>query len=324
MDLKQIGFPKITRALFFKMAFVACVVVAASFMQVDRSCAQGAQPKTPCDPEYMDALEARAWLEAQREITQNQNLIFRPESVLELSCFDKFLDEAASNFAQHRQFSETDRWDRHPQHFSNTTTDDALTFVVLQPFNEYFRSNFSPDQQYGDYLNNRTQGQNHRPSQRVSGGDYGCAEMQKVWQLARCMQFNPEAENRFDGFFDFQYYESTDPRTESNTWNLMCQTPDSRIATARQAAFNQDQELFDVGPDNDTGSEAAEGNGTPYREDDIVTHLDKVLPGSCNHCVRTGIQVQRPDMGQFDEQVCTNPGCPAPGGGGGGGGGTTP
>ncbi len=48
-----------------------------------------------CDPDFWDVLADRAWEEGQREITQNNNLIARPDSVLSISCFDSFLDHAS-------------------------------------------------------------------------------------------------------------------------------------------------------------------------------------------------------------------------------------
>ena len=40
-----------------------------------------------CDSNYWRQLSSRAWLEAEREIMQNQNLIFKPDSVLQYTCF---------------------------------------------------------------------------------------------------------------------------------------------------------------------------------------------------------------------------------------------
>ncbi|PCK00386.1 MAG: hypothetical protein COA45_00980 [Zetaproteobacteria bacterium] len=66
--------------------------------------------RNTCDPEFMDVLNDRAWMAAQREVTQNQNLIPRPDSVLEITCFDSFLDELGShaddNFPSDPQWSE--------------------------------------------------------------------------------------------------------------------------------------------------------------------------------------------------------------------------
>ena len=52
--------------------------------------------RNTCDPEFFDVMSNRAWLEAQREITQNANLITKPDSVLSLSCFNQFLNTASS------------------------------------------------------------------------------------------------------------------------------------------------------------------------------------------------------------------------------------
>lgn len=306
MNLNKIGFSETARVWYFKIAFVVCIMVSAFFMQVEPGCS--AAPKTPCDPEYMDALESRAWLEAEREIAQNQNLIFKPDSVLELTCFDYFLNEAASNFPENRQFSETDRWDGWPEGFSDVTTDIALTEVVFGPFASYLGANFLGD--FGAYLNNRRfPDYTEVMMPAVDGGvSYGCNQMQMVWLQARCMNFNEQ--NDFDGFYDFAYYEEVNPRQEEAEWAMMCVDPDPRIAPARVSAFNEDQDLFNV----EVEFLAPEGNGAPYLEDDIVTHLDLILPGGCNLCIPTGITVQRPDLGTYPEMVCTNPGCPAPGG----------
>ncbi|PCI56977.1 MAG: hypothetical protein COB36_01530 [Alphaproteobacteria bacterium] len=66
--------------------------------------------RNTCDPEFWDVLKDRAWMEAQREVTQNQNLFPRPDSVLEMTCFDSFLDElgshADSHFPSHPRYSQ--------------------------------------------------------------------------------------------------------------------------------------------------------------------------------------------------------------------------
>lgn len=49
----------------------------------------------PCDPAYDRSLKAIGWLHGQREITQNQNLIFKPDSVFEYTCFKKLIDVLA-------------------------------------------------------------------------------------------------------------------------------------------------------------------------------------------------------------------------------------
>lgn len=57
-----------------------------------------------CDEDFMDIIEARAWEEGQREITQNANIIRKPDSVLSMSCFADWMDHLAhhadDNFPQ--------------------------------------------------------------------------------------------------------------------------------------------------------------------------------------------------------------------------------
>lgn len=307
MDLKKRALACLSGMKIRNLFFAVCLVLAGLATVAPYS--RAGEPESPCDPEYMDALEARAWLEAQREIAQNQNLIYKPDSVLEYTCFDFFLNEAASNFAPNRQFSETDRWDGPPTGFSETSTDEALTEVVLFPMQHYLDANFNTLVfNAGAYLNNRTTIEYGYQGAVDGGTAYDCNQMAAVWNVARCTNFDSEVD--FDGFYDFAYYEEIDPRTEENEWDLMCEDPDPRIADARIAAFNEDQDLFDVG----TEIIPAEGNGEPYLEDDVITHLDLILPDpEClGPAIETGISVQRPDINggaPYPERVCTNPGC---------------
>jgi hypothetical protein len=50
-----------------------------------------------CDTDFETVLEARATLEAMREVEIAQTLILKPDSVLEMSCFDDRLNELAAH-----------------------------------------------------------------------------------------------------------------------------------------------------------------------------------------------------------------------------------
>ncbi len=52
--------------------------------------------RNTCDPEIWDVIKDRAWMEAQRELTQNWNIVAKPDSVLSLGCFDDHLNRLAS------------------------------------------------------------------------------------------------------------------------------------------------------------------------------------------------------------------------------------
>lgn len=63
-----------------------------------------------CEQEFWQVMQNRAAQEAQREVTQNQNLIARPDSILSLTCFDQQLNHVARyadrNFPGDPRFSD--------------------------------------------------------------------------------------------------------------------------------------------------------------------------------------------------------------------------
>lgn len=289
----------------FAVAMMACVGVTAHAQS-------NGNPETACDPEYMQALKARAWLEAQREITQNQNLISKPDSVLQYTCFNKFLNNAASNFTIEnlkRPFSETDEWKT--TGFSGTSTDEALSKVVGQALKSYLDQNFKHTALGGRLSVDLA---STHVDTVTSDGKYSCDIMKQVWELARCQNFMARKE---DGFYDFEYYKSNDPRnlpsgyaacsagsamtkdTLSEAWDL-----------AMKIAFNQQQAKF-VMPAGDDGKL----DETKYKVDEVKTHLDLIMPENCSDVkpIRTGLMVTRGDS-EHPDMVCPAPGCTFDGG----------
>lgn len=59
---------------------------------------------TACDGNFMNQIQARAYMEASREVIMAQQMIHKPDSVLEYTCFDQFLNQAS---AQANSFSES-------------------------------------------------------------------------------------------------------------------------------------------------------------------------------------------------------------------------
>lgn len=301
-------------AMSHKLSCLSLVVMAVLSLTVVAVGSVQAQPTSPCDPEYMDALEARAWMEAQREIAQNQNLIFKPDSVLEYTCFDRFLGRVVSNsnYTQtDRIFSETNRWGAVPG-FTATTTDQAVEVVVLSSLDAWIRSNYQHT-----FLDERSSLDYTVPGSLPTTGSYTCDRMGLVWNAARCMEFMDEAAT--DGFFDFSWYENQDPR-QVRPAAYQCPNPQNLsidgqpalagMAAARNTAFNRTPTMFDVVNEPIT-------DGNPYLEDPVVSHLQMILPvGGCAGAVAvpTGVRVQRSDVNggnPYDEHVCTKPGCSA-------------
>ena len=203
-----------------------------------------------CDPQYYDTLESRAWLEAQREITQNQNLISKPDSVLQYTCFDKHLGALANEATN--MFSESAELDSPADIASN-----------------YIKSNFTDV--HTNLIGDRAATSAPAPSGSVSPAAYSCDIMGKVWKDARCMNFIDEKNN--DAFFTLEDYvnNSNDLRFKGNC------TKDSRWQTEFDAlkptntAWEEDDidaHLDKLDPAKCSGSDAIE-TGFKVRPNDL-------------------------------------------------------
>lgn len=199
----------ISRNLLSLIVFGA--VVAGAF-----PCVQAAPPtpaETSCDPVYYDTLESRAWLEAQREITQNQNLISKPDSVLRYSCFDKLADDFAS--ATGSMFS-----------------GGADVSVAQDTADSFVQTNFSD-------VHNKALG--GRSSNVNSALDGSCDAMQKVWEQSQCMNFaaNPDT----DAFFTIQEYvdnAASDKRFEASCPEVSGWSDESDALLPENTAWEED------------------------------------------------------------------------------------
>jgi hypothetical protein len=235
-----------------------------------------------CDTEYWDSMKNRAWLEAEREIVQNQHLIFKPDSVLEYTCFqDWTLTSAAGSGGI----------------FSGGTLSGRLNSLVLggsAGVNQYLNNNFGHDMLGG------------REPIAVS-----CSVMAQVWQAAKCMNFVDTAHGSvtLDGFHTFlEYADNPDPRI----FPTPCTgTKPTWEAHARVALNTPDVRTTDARVDID-----------PYIRNPYNEHLElikpKLVPGACGAAVMTGVQVHTIPgaAGDYADGICTNPGCTFVKGGG--------
>ena len=229
-----------------------------------------------CDCNTWKSLESRGWLEAQREITQNQNLIAKPDSTLEYSCLDTFANVAAGPGAD--SFSDTLVFGPVAGR-SPISTDIALTNVVGS-------SNLAYGMQYShSFLGGRSSVDNNLDGV-VTGGAYNCQAMAQAWEAARCANFMSHAQ---DGFFSFEDHASDEKRKLPTPCN-----PDSRWnAQIQNALTNPPWQAQFAGP-----------AGTTYSG--IVTNL---TPGSCGSPIPTGITINTLQRGTYPDAFCTNPGC---------------
>ncbi|MBI1300382.1 MAG: hypothetical protein GC137_01865 [Alphaproteobacteria bacterium] len=246
-------------------------------------------PDSACDPLYYETLSSRAWLEAQREITQNQNLILKPDSVFEYTCFDLLVGELATHAQQ--MFSETSAFGTP---LGSTAMDQALSNLVLTPVSAYTGANFPTVGSLGGHTAGLAI--KHYISSSAPSTPYTCDIMERIWHAAKCINFADNSAR--DGFFTFQEY-ATDPLDKRGL-------PDLCSPITFQWATNLTNALM-------TG---------PWTNDPVQVYMDEVSPQACaatGDCpctgspIPTGLTVTRAsDTGSantFQEHVCLQPGC---------------
>lgn len=237
---------------------------------------------TPCDSLYYQTLSARAWLEAQREITQNQNLILKADSVFEYTCFDMFLMELADHADE--MFSETSQFG---SPLSTTSMDNALERLVGTSLRNFVSANFGHGMLGGHAAGASI---THNIANPINGGTYTCDIMRRVWEAAKCINFasNPAE----DGFYTFQEYSTAlDKRYLPTRCTGILPTWVANITTAY--------------------------NTPPWAPDPMQTYLPYVDPANCvvgnanNIAIPTGVVVTRNNATPttYNEHVCIIPGC---------------
>ena len=321
-----------------KCSFRLFCMALAAFILMQTAHAAPPAVGSSCDPNYMNALEARAYLEAQREIAQNQNLILKPDSVLDYSCFAQNLGIVEN--VDNGLFSNQNPSSTYPG------LQNVIANVVGGALTSYQVANFgnSSDKNGPIYLGGRFLGNTsgiHDPRDQAAQS-YACDQMVLVWNQARCMNFfdnsktspsggpsavttpaNSNAPTFTDGFFDFPWYLANDPRNpilNLSENDKACASPVSQndLDTAFNSPTSPDTDntnLYTISPA--PGNTFPTGQTTAYTPDPIVTHLDQILPrgpgstgGNCAKPIPTGICVVRSGSSYtYADGVCPNPGC---------------
>ncbi len=257
--------------------------------------AKAAIADNACDPLYYESLSARAWLEAQREITQNQNLILKPDSVFEYTCFDRLVRELAVHATN--MLSETSNYGTP---LNSTSMDVALQNLVGTSLIAYIDNNFGSKSSSGTRysllsghntaVDSSGTAINHVPQNiATNSAPYSCEIMSEIWQKAKCMNFISNADT--DGFFTFQEYTSGDDKR---------QLPVACTSIAPQWQENLNTAL-QTGPwtndpvqtyYTDTNAQDCSGGNCPCSGDGIDTGLRVTIDGTA-----------------YDERICLQPGC---------------
>ncbi len=274
--------PGLTLAALFAFLLLLPSVKAASLI-----------PDSPCDALYYETLSARAWLEAQREITQNQNLILKPDSVFEYTCFDRLAYELADHADE--MLSESGAYG---SPFNPNTMDVALQNLVLNSLWSYHDANFG---YYIGLLGGHTAATaiKHTPAATIGASSpYSCDIMRRVWQAAKCINFVSDPNT--DGFYRFEEYQND---------------VDKRILPDACSPLGlQPQWIANIATGLTTG---------PWTNDPVQSYLLETAPQDCSlsavpaqcrcsgEAIPTGVAVIRSGATAvtYDEHICIQPGC---------------
>jgi len=230
-----------------------------------------------CDADFMNQIYARSYIEAEREVAVAAQDVVKPDSVLELSCFDA---QAKKSFETHNPYfsadtnlagaiGETD--------FFDATLDSAVSDYISDNFAHSFLAYSSED---------------------YSAGASTCDYIMAVQTLARCAQVDTAGPN----FYDFETLVSTDPRIvamSGNTCTSALLEQDILDVAANKdftyVNFDVFAEYADIVSGDSCGDPVSTGASYAYSEDDVNwTDIGALIFGSDK--VR-------------EHKVCVNPRC---------------
>lgn len=264
----------------------------------------------PCDPQYWRQMSARAWLESEREIMQNQNLIFKPDSVLEYVCFDQFASIAA--WPGGDIFVHTDYFGKKIiTRGSAGAMEKGIYNVVSKALDPYKGNNFNHSYLGGRSVLMSAEITNSSFQPALNKQNYTCQTMSKIWKAAKCANFvdNSSFETT-DGFYPFKAikkfkngkdvagYEDTIKETRVYPASLKCSDSVGAAGSWKEQnklAENESNNLYKF----------QEPLGKIFKEVG-----EKLKPGECGKKgIETGIMVIIDGKESHKDGVCTNPGC---------------
>lgn len=232
---------------YLKFASVLFAAGVVFFAYSQQGCASGIAQQT-CDTEVWKTMEDRAHLEAEREIMQNQNLIFKPDSILSYTCFDNMAAHASLFVGQ--LFTHTKYWNGKEiiEWGAPYGMDNAMQKVVIDSLKPYIEGSFKYAMLggRGNQLSSsgngaQAAGSTGSYSQAVAsssglgertprdigskGRTYECDIMNKVWKAAKCMNFIHNSQfATTDGFYPFIGLEPQDGGTRIKGYDEIKET----------------------------------------------------------------------------------------------------
>ena len=150
-----------------------------------------AQINPLCETALWNQMTQRAFLHGQMDTEKAQTLMYKPDSVLEYTCFDRFMNWAMASGNM-------------PYYMSEGRS--VYPWYIAAGTTNYINANFSHN-----YLGGRANVDPPLPPVPASS-DYVCDVMPRVWDLARCLQLiDEDPEDDMVSLIDFT--TMADPRT---------------------------------------------------------------------------------------------------------------
>lgn len=237
-----------------------------------------------CDAGLMQSIEARADLEAQREVVQAESMIKRADSVLAYSCFDQFLRYAAATSG--KSLSENPGLGAAAD---TESLDNALQGMAGDALGNYTNNNFSHA-----FAGGEVAPANEIDSDTSGSDSYNCENMNAIWAVASC---DPVGEGDDpNAFFTFAEYAALEDARNNDTIDGVCAPP-------------KWEEIADIA-NGETPWQTGE-----WKDEQSQSYFDLMDPENCSKIspIKTGVRItiQGGDTAgeTFDDAVCSSPGC---------------
>lgn len=272
-----------------------------------------------CDPQVWRALEDRAELETEREIMQNQNLIFKPDSVLNYTCFDSFAAHAAMTigplFTHSTYFGGIIiQWEGGPGYIG---MGDALHNVVglsMQQFTTEGSFGFYYLGGRAEFLPPLNTIAPPDPANLIipqRGAAYACNVMQQVWATAKCLNFVHNAQfATTDGYYPFKNILPFGAGEAVSGYQTILETrryPTSLSCAVREPFYDS---TWDLKTQHSLNVGDVYYNIHDYNLQTFNQVRERVEPGiACAPAIHTGVTILLTTGTGGPDGVCSNPGC---------------
>ncbi len=248
-----------------------------------------------CDDEYYNSMKEKAWMEVQREIESNNHYIWRPDSVLQYTCFYNMVTGI---------IKDTDLFSYDTNRSSTAfPLDAAFDRAAMGVFNSYISS-----QEFDTtYLNVGTGSVNIGTAE--SAGSYTCDLMSNAWSGVKC------TDNDNVSFYSLSEIaagsDAADLRTFTGPAPMQCPTggaaPDEDAYW--QASYTRATDL------TNGGSPIPNYFDSILAQFDLWLALDETNPAggtlsTCADPIPTGVIIRTNTIiDGYADAICPNTGC---------------